>query len=169
MMRVVTATSAAYLFMAPLFTTTLHAVSVAGLIAVLLTVVGIATVWRWPIVAAACVFLTTYTLALWVEQPRVSVGPAVAVGLALFLLLQSAELTRCSRHAIVGGGVVRAQVWGWVALAGATGGTGLIAMLVARLAAGTIPLAAAPFLAALGALGTVLALATALINAGRRG
>ena len=167
MIRLVTAMAATFLFVVPVTTTTTPLVSVAALLAMLLSALGIATLWRWPVVAAACVFVADYTLALLVERTPLSTVTATAVGLVTLLLLQSAELSRCTRHATMAG-LARSQTLGWSALAAGTVGAAFLAMLLARTMAGAIPFGAAPILAALGALGAVLALATALVNGARR-
>jgi hypothetical protein len=162
MIRLPIAAAAAVLFVVPLLAAAIPPVVVTGLIAVLLATLGIATLWRWPMTAAACVFLTDYATALWVAGAPVSVVGAVGFGLVLLLLLQSAELARCTRHAVVDAGVVRSQVIGWMAFAAATLGAAALVMGLADAAATAVPFTAAPVLAAAGALGVVLSLVLAL-------
>jgi hypothetical protein len=162
MIRVAAASSAVVLFVVPYFTTPIPVVTVAGLIGLLLAAMGLATLWRWPVTAAACVFVTDYALALWVAGPSVSIVRAAGFGLALLLLLQSMELARCARHAVVDGGVARSQIVVWTAFGAATVGTAMLVMVLARAIAEAVPFTAAPLVAAAGALGVVLALAAAL-------
>ena len=162
MTRLATATFAVFLFLVPVSTTAWPGVAMAAAAALALAALGIVTTWRWPIMAAACLFATDYTAALWIAKPPVSIVTAAAVGVALLLLLQSAELSRCLRHATIGPGLVRAKLLGWLGLAGLTVATAMVLTVLARLVAGTIPFLAAPVLAAVGALGVVLALAGAL-------
>lgn len=128
----------------------------------LLSVVGIAALWRWPVTAAACVLLTAYTAALWLGDAPLRVGGAVAVGLSLVLSLASVDLARAMRRASVDGRVVRSQALAWLALAlGALAATLLLLSLAGGLAA-WIPAGTAPFLAAAGSLGVIFTLVAML-------
>jgi hypothetical protein len=162
MIRLAAATFALVLFAVPLLTAARPVVAVPGAFGLLLAVVGIASLWRWPMTAAACVFVTDYALALWVAGPSVSVVGAAGFGLALLLLLHSAEVARRARHAAVDAGVVRSQLAGWAIFGVATLGTAMLVMALARGVAAAVPFTAAPLLAAAGALGVMLALAVAV-------
>ena len=168
MTRLAAAAAAVILFVVPLVAATMSAVAMAGGIALLLAAVGIATLWRWPLTAAACIFVTNYAVALWVTGPSVSVVGAAGFGLALLLLLQSVELARCARHAALDG-VVRSQLVGWMVFGAATVGTALLIMTLARGLATTVPFTAAPLVAGAGALGVVLGVAMALTRMARSG
>jgi hypothetical protein len=159
MIRVVTAVAAAVLFVVPPLTAASPAVLVGGAVGLLLASAGIVTLWRWPITAAACVFVTDYAGALWLAGRAVSVVGAAGVGLALLLMLHSAELARGARRAAIEGALVRSQVVGWGGFVAATLGAAVLLMALASAVAATVPLAAAAILAAAGALGVVLALA----------
>ena len=152
----------------PLLTAPMLAIAVVGAIALLLATAGIVTPWRWPVTAAACVFVTNYAAALWVASASVSIVGATGVGLALLVLLRAADLARAARHALVDAGVVRSQLIGWTIFGAATLGTAAVVIVLARVVAGAIPYTAAPILAAASALGVVLALAAALTRAGSR-
>jgi hypothetical protein len=168
MTRLAPAAFAVVAFVVPLLTARSAPVIAAGLFGVLLAAVGIATLWRWPVTAAACVFMTDFAAALWLAGSPLSLVRATAFGLALLLLLESAELARCTRRSMVDVAVLRSQIVGWVAFAA---GTLAAAMLVLALAGGlvaAIPVAMAPFIAAAGALGVVLTLAAAMRGAWRR-
>jgi hypothetical protein len=160
---------AGILFVLPVLTAPVRAVAVVGAIGLLLAAVGLAGFWRWPITAAACVFVSQYATALWMRGAPPGIVGAVAFGLALLFLLQSAERGRCARQATVPAGVVRAQIaqgtsFGALALAATT----LVAVL-ADVVGSIVPFAAAPFVAAAGALGAALVLVAAMMGALRRG
>ncbi len=143
--------------------------AVIGLAGVLLIVVGMVMPWRWPIVTAACIFTTNHALALWATDAPVSFLGAAGFGLAQLGLLQSADLGRCMCAASVGAGVGRAQIARWTGFAVLTLTATMLGTGVARSLSAALPVAAAPVLAAAGALGVVVALAVAATQAGRRG
>lgn len=143
--------------------------AVIGLVALFLVVVGMAMPWRWPIITGACFFITNHALALWVTDAPVSVIGASGFGLALFGLLQYADLAQCTRAAIVGDGVVRSQIVRWVGFAILTLASTVVGLAMAGPLSAALPVASAPVLAAMGALGVVTALALAATRAGRRG
>jgi hypothetical protein len=167
--RLAAGTSAVVLFVVSLVTAPIPVVAVPGMIGLLLAAAGIATLWRWPITAAAGVFATDYALALWVARSPVGIVSAIGFGLALCLLLHSVELARCAHRATVDAGVMRSQLVGWTGFAVVTLGTTMLLVVLARGVAEAIPFAAAPLMAAAGALGVVLALALALTQVARRG
>jgi hypothetical protein len=169
MIRLAATTFAVVLFVVPLVTAPIPAVAVIGSLGLLLATVGIVALWRWPVTAAACVFLTDYAAALWIAGASVSVVSAAGFGLALLLLLQSVELARCTRHATVDPGVVRSQIVAWTGFAAGTLGTAMLVMTLAGAVAAAIPFTAAPFVAAAAAVGVALAGAAALTRAVRRG
>jgi hypothetical protein len=138
-----------------------------GLAGLALALVGMVTLWRWPVTAAACVFLTGYATSLWLADAPVSVLAATGVGLALLFLLESAELARATRGTAVGAGVVRSQALRGMAFGAATLVTALLVTTGAGALAAVVPSATAPFVAAAGALGVVLALAAAVRHATR--
>ena len=121
--------------------------------------VGIAGLWRWPLLAAACVFVIDYAGALSLARAPLGVGGAVAFGLALLLLLASIELARGCRRATVDALTIRSQIAAWLGFTTATLGATLLGLSFAGGLAASIPFAAAPFLAGLAALGVVWALA----------
>ena len=143
-------------------------VAVIGLVAVLLAVVGIVMPWRWPIITAACMFIANHAIALWVTAAPVSVLGAAGFGLAQLGLLQSADLGRCVRAATVGEGVLRSQIVRWVGFAALTVASTMLGLAVAGPVGAALPAVAAPMVAAVGALGVVIALAVAAAHAGRR-
>ncbi len=143
--------------------------AVIGLAGVLLAIVGTVMPWRWPVITAACIFTTNHALALWAVDAPVSVLGAAGFGLAQLGLHQSADLGRGMRAASVGPGVVRAQIVRWVGFAILTLASTMLGTGLARSLSAALPVAVAPMLAAVGALGVVVALAVAATQAGRRG
>ena len=162
MIRLAAVASAIVLAGVPLQAMPILVVAVFGAIGVVLTALGIVTRWRWPVTAAACVFVTDYAVALWVAGSSVNLAAAAAFGLALLGLLHGTELARCAHRASVGSGVARAHARGWMILAGVTAGSAMLAMALARGVAAALPVAVAPLVAAAGALGVVVALAAAV-------
>jgi len=162
MIRVAATAAALILFVLPQFTAPIPVVVGAGVIGLILAATGMATLWRWPVTAAACIFVTDYALTLWVAGPSVGVVEAAGFGLALFVLLQSLEVARCARHATVDAGVVRSLLVGWTGFAVATLAIAMLIMALAHGLAAAIPFAVAPLVAAACALGVMLALAVAL-------
>ena len=166
MMRLATTGFALVAFVVPMLTARPRALIVAGLIGLLLTAIGIATLWRWPITVAACVFSIAYAAAVWPAPPRPSVGGATAFGLSLLLMLHSAELARCTRRSTGAAGIIRSQTVAWLGFGAATFSAALLVMALAAGFVGSIPIAAAPLMAAAGALGTLLALAAMAMRPG---
>jgi hypothetical protein len=158
MTYVVAGFAALVLFGLPLLIVMPGAAVLVGGIAALLTVIGLALRRRGPLTVAACMFLANYTVALWVTGVPVDLTSAVGEGLALLLLLQTAELSRASHRATVDHAVVRSQVVGWAVFGAGTLVTAGAVMTVAYVLAGRLPFAFAPVVAAAGALGIVVAL-----------
>jgi len=159
MMRLAAAGFAAAAFAVPLLTARPRALLVIDLFGLLLAALGIAMLWRWPVTAAACVFLVDYAAGLWLVSISPRVIGATVFGLSLLLLLQCVELARATRGATIEAAVIRSQGRAW---AGFGAGTLAAALLLVAAAGGvvdTIPFTAAPFLAAVGALGVLLTLA----------
>jgi hypothetical protein len=142
-------------------------VAAPGALGLVFAAISVVTLRRGPGTAAACVFTADYALALWLTGPTGRLAGGVGFGLALLLLLHALELARSARGAAVDAGVVRSQLSGWAIFGVATLGIAGLVGGVARGLAGTVPLAAAPLVAALGALGVVLAVAAALTRATR--
>jgi len=166
-MRLIAASAAIVLAAVP-YATAPHAfVAAPAVLGLLLAALGVITLRRGPGTAAACIFVASYALALWVTGPSVRIVGALGFGLGVLLLLHALELARATRYAVVDPSVVRSQLGGWAIFGAATLGTAALVMAGARVLAGTVPLAAAPLVAALGALGVVLALAAALTRAAR--
>ena len=167
MIRIPAALFALVLFAVPCAIAPLKPVVVVGVAGLALAGAGIGGLWRWPVIAAACVFLTEYAGALSLARAPLGVGGAVAFGLALLLLLASIELGRGLRRATVDARVIRSQVAVWLGFITATLGAAWLGLSFAGGLAASIPFAAAPFLAGLAALGVVLALAAIVKGRGR--
>jgi hypothetical protein len=160
MIRALSALVALSLFAIPWAIAPVKPIALAGGVGLGLAAFGIGGLWRWPALAAACAFLVEYAGALALARPPVAVGGALAFGLALTLLLASVELARGCRGARVDSRVPWSQVSGCLGFAAPTLGVSLLGLALSGGLAASIPSAAAPLLAGLGALGVVLALAT---------
>ena len=159
MIRIPAAVLALVLFAIPCAIAPLKPVVVVGVLGLALAAAGIGALWPWLVIAAACVLSTEYATALVLARAPLGVGSALAFGLALALLLASIALGRGLRHATVNARVIRSQIAVWLGFITATLGATLLGLSLAGGLAASIPFAAAPFLAALAALGVVLALA----------
>lgn len=166
MIRVPAAVFALVLFAIPWLTAPVRPILVIGVLGLVAAAVGIGGLWRWPVTAAACLFLLDYAAALWLARAPMRVDSAVAFGLALLLLLESIELGRALRRATIETRVVRSQLTAWSGFAVATLAATLLGLSLAGAFVASIPFAAAPFIAGAAALGVILAL-TAIVK-GRR-
>ena len=164
MIRLPAAAFTVVLFVVPLLTSPRPPVLVTGLVGLFLASVAIVGLWRGPATAAACVFLIDYAGALWMAGGSVSVGAAATFGLSLLLLLESVQLGRSLRHASVDVRVVRSQIAGWMGFGVATVAAAMLGLALAGALVVSIPLAAAPFVAAAAALGVVLTLAATVVG-----
>ena len=168
MIRLAVAAFAIALSTAPLLVAPIRLVGVAGLVGLLLAAAGIIAFWRWPVTAAACVFLVEYALALLVAEGASNIVGATAFGVGILVFLQSADLAVRTRRAEVGRAVLWSQLSLWAALAAGMLVTALLAVAAAQALAAMLPFAATPFLAAAGALGVMIALAVLISQAARR-
>ncbi|HEV8530922.1 MAG TPA: hypothetical protein VGT00_05870 [Methylomirabilota bacterium] len=159
MIRLLGAAVAVVLSAAPVLIMPVQAVAVIALVGLLLATVGVAAFWRWPVTAAACVFLADYAAALWGAAGPVNVAGAAGFGLALLFMLESADLARRVRRAAVDGAVIRSHLGRWSGFGAATLGSAALAVALASALATPIPAAIAPLLAAGGALGVITTIA----------
>ena len=159
---------AVVLFALTLRTAFIEPLIVIGVAALALVVVGLLLPWRWPFVAAACLFLTGHALALWGMDAPIDIPGGLGFGLALLFLLHAGHAGRAMRGASVGARVLREQFAGWVRFAVVTLLTAMLGMGLAAPLSGLLPAALAPLLAATGAVGVVAALALAATRTGRR-
>jgi hypothetical protein len=167
MMRVTVALVAIVLFALPLACAPGAPIVAIGLVGVILVTLGMATLWRWFVSAAACVFLVEYAAALWLAAAAVNVVMALGFGVGLFVLLHAMELAGRVHRAAVDTGVFSAQINRWMSFGGGVFAAAILAIALAGGFATSIPPAAAPLLAAVGALGAVMALAVLVIRAAR--
>ena len=167
MIRLLAITFAVVLFVLPLLRRPVPAMAVTGSVGLLLAALATITRWRWPATAAACVFLTDYAAALWMARAPVNVVGAAGFGLALLLLLQSADLARRVRGATADATLVLSEVGRWIGLGTAALVAVVLAVALANSLATTVPAAASPLLAAAGAVGAVLSLAVVIVRAGK--
>src|SRR5262245_15219413 len=94
MMRGLAVIGAGLLSALPLFIAPVPPVGWIGLIAVLLTLVGISVRAQWAVTSAACVLLVQYAVGLSLSGPPVDFVQALAFGLVLLMLLQAADFAR---------------------------------------------------------------------------
>jgi hypothetical protein len=167
MARLAAAAFACAAFAMPLLVARERAVAAIGAMGVLLAVLGIAAGWRWPITGAAGVFLVAYTAALLRAEAAPGVVVSAGLGLAIFLLLQSADLARRARHASPGLAVLLAQLRRWLVLGGAVLAAAVLGVGLAVALAPALPAAAAPFVAGAGAFGIVATIAAIVVRAAR--
>ena len=159
MTRLLAAAAAGVLFLLLRLTTPAPPVIVVGLLAVALSAVAIAATWRWAATSAAVLFLIGYATALGIERRPVDVGAALGFGLALLLLLGAVDLSARARGAILHGRVVGATLGRFLGLGVGALAAALLAMTLATVLATVLTSAAAPLLAAAGALAFVWSLA----------
>ena len=82
MIRAVAAAAALVVFMVPLLATPTLSIAVPGGFALILAMAGIVASWRWPVTAAACVFVIDYAAAV-TGQRHDATMPAMARILSL--------------------------------------------------------------------------------------
>jgi len=165
-MSLVAAGAAAALFLVAVLTSPRPGVAALGAVGLALAGAGILARWLRLVSVAAATLVAAYAAALSISRPAASIATGAMFGLGVLVLLQAAEFGRCTRHGHVGTGVVRQQVAGWLRLAAGTLGLVAVGATAAGTMARSVPPAAAPVLAAAGALGVVFA--TALVIAGDR-
>ncbi|HUK62636.1 MAG TPA: hypothetical protein VLV15_04860, partial [Dongiaceae bacterium] len=133
--------------------------TVAALAGLLLAAAAIIARWRWLVTPVACVFLAVYTGALVGAGAPLAIVPALGFGLALVVLLEAADLAIRVRGVTVEGGVIRWALARWIGLGGGVFVAAVLTVAMAGSLAETLPDAAAPLLAAAGALVSVLIVA----------
>lgn len=148
------------LLAAPSWLVVLPAAAGAGL-----AVSGILTFSTALVTGSALVFLVELAVALWLSAPQNAFALAVAFGLALGLLLQSVELARRLRGAAFDAAVPLVEVRHWIQTGIAAIVACMAAIGIATAITGLLPFVAYPFVAAAGALGTLLALARSAAGA----
>jgi hypothetical protein len=167
MIRLLAAVVAVAVYAAPLAVLPMAVTALVGLAPLAVVAAAIAGRWRPPATAGACLFAVEYATALWVAGRPVDVFGAAAFGLAVLVLLEAVDLACRTRGATLGPGVVRAQVARWTALALVTLASAALATTLAVPLASAVPGAAAPLVAAAGALGVIGVLARGVVGASR--
>lgn len=113
---------------------------------------------------AAGLTLIAYAGALWITAALVAVGPALAFGLVLALLLMVVGFAAQFREAPVDAAVIQGQLRAWLAMTALAG----LAAVALALAGGVLilrlPAGVYPVLAALGALAAVVGGRAALLG-----
>jgi hypothetical protein len=115
-----------------------------------------------PLVAAgAALALIDYGLALWLTAAPADPLGAALFGVALVLVLETADFHRRFRGAIVSAAALRGQAFRWAvgAVLGLVAATALAALALVGL---RLPPGMAPLLAAAGAIGVIAGVAGAL-------
>jgi hypothetical protein len=169
MMRGLALIGTALLAGLPLAIAPLAPVGWIGLIAVLLVLVGISIGGQWAVTAAACILLVEYTLSLSLSGPPVDFVQALAFGLILLMVLQSADFARRVGSAAIDRAARRAHLRRWLTVGAGTLAATVSALAIAGLVGAALPPAAAPVGAALGGFGVLLALAGLVRRAAREG
>jgi hypothetical protein len=167
MIRLVPLVFAGAAFAVPVLASQERAVAAIGLVGLLLAMSGIIGSWRWPITGAAGAFLLAYAVALLVADPPPSIAVSAGLGLAIFLLLQSADLAFRTRRTAADLTVLLVQFGRWILLGGGVLMTAVLGLGLAAALAASLPAAASPFLAAAGALGIVISIAAIVARAAR--
>ena len=161
MMRLLAVVAALVLFTASVTAAPLRPIVAGGGVALLFALAGIVTLRRWLASMAAGLFAANYALALRLTDAKVDVIGSAAFGFGLLLLLQPLEVARCRRRA-ADLGVTRSQLTGWLVFGVVIPGVVVLTFGLSHGLASSVPLLAAPLLAAAGAIGVLLGLAAAL-------
>jgi len=131
--------------------TTVAALGGAALVVCVLGILGAVRVVVGGIVLA----LAEYALALWIRGGPPRLADAALLGVALLLLLESADFGRRAHRAALGPGVLRAQLGSW-ALSGAL--AGIVAWLATTAASAASAAVRLPWAPAVAAAGAIIAL-----------
>ncbi|HEY7038263.1 MAG TPA: hypothetical protein VID28_05395 [Methylomirabilota bacterium] len=157
MIRLLAAVSAVALYGLTALTSPL--VLGAALAGLLPAAAAIVTRWRGMATVAACGFLIVYAAALSIERKTPDVASALALGLGLVIFTDAVDLSARLRGATVEGSVVRRALGRWIGLGLGVGVVAIPLAATSSALAASVPDAAAPLLAAAGALASVLILA----------
>jgi hypothetical protein len=160
-MRRLAAVLSAILVGSPLLIVSSPAVLALGAAALTLCVLGILV--ATPVLVGGMVLaLGEYTLALWLAGGPPRLAGAALLGVVLVLLLETADFGRRARRAMLGPGLLAAQLRAWALLAALTGIGALAASTGASVASNAVRLPWAPAVAATGVAVTLVAVALAL-------
>ena len=145
----------------PLLIAPSPAVVALGAAALIVCILGI-LVATHVLAAGVVLALAEYTLALWIGggPPRLAGG--VVLGVVLLLLVETADFGRRAHGAVIGPGVVLAQLRAWALFGSLAGGVAVLASAVASVASAAVRLPWAPAVAAAGAAVALVGVALAL-------
>ena len=145
----------------PLLIAPSPAVVALGAAALIVCILGI-LVATHVLVAGVVLALAEYTLALWIGggPPRLAGG--VVLGVVLLLLVETADFGRRAHGAVIGPGVVLAQLRAWALFGSLAGMVAVLASVVASVASAAVRLPWAPAVAAAGAAVALVGVALAL-------
>jgi hypothetical protein len=160
-MRRVSAVLALVLVSYPLLIASSTAVVALGAAAMILCGLGILI--AMPVLVGGMVLaLGEYTLALWIAGGPPRLAGAVFLGVVLVLLLETADFGGRARRAVIGPGVLLAQIRSWASLGVLTGMVVLAASAAASVASTAVRLPWAPAVAAAGVAVALVGVALAL-------
>jgi hypothetical protein len=146
----------------PLLIAPTRAVLVIGLLATALCAFGLLVRSTAVVVGCGVLALGQYTLALWLSTGPPRLASAVLVGVALLLLVETADFSRRVRNATLGPKLVASQVRYWAAFSALAGAVALVAAGLATAASVMVSLPWSPAFAAAGAAAALLAVAVGL-------
>jgi hypothetical protein len=149
----------------PLLITPARSVLVIGLGALALFALGLVVRSGALVTAGGVLALGQYAFALWLGAGSPRLAGAVIFGVALVLLLETADFSRRVRGATLGPGLVASQVRYWVGFAALASAVALLAAVLATAASAVVRLPWAPAFAAGGAAAALVAVTVALRRA----
>jgi hypothetical protein len=124
---------------------------------------GLGILIATPVLVGGMVLaLGEYTLALWIAGGSPRLAGAVFLGVVMVLLLETADFGRRAHRAVIGPGVLLAQIRSWASFGALTGMVVLVASAAASVASTAVRLPWAPAVAAAGAAVALVGVALAL-------
>jgi hypothetical protein len=145
----------------PLLIAPSAAVLALGALALIVCVLGI-LVATHVLVAGVVLALAEYMVALWMGGGPPRLAGAVSLGVVLLLLVETADFGRRAHRAVIGPGVVLAQLRSWALLGALAGTVAVLVSVVASVASTVIRVPWAPAVAAAGAAVALVGVALAL-------
>jgi hypothetical protein len=145
----------------PLLIAPSPAVVALGGAALIVCILGI-LVATHVLVAGVVLALAEYTLALWLSGGPPRLVGAVLLGVVLLLLVETSDFGRRAHGAVIGPGVVLAQLRAWALFASLAAGVAVLASALASVASTAVRLPWAPAVAAAGAAVALVGVALAL-------
>jgi hypothetical protein len=145
----------------PLLIAPSTAVLALGAVALIVCVLGI-LVATHVLIAGVVLALAEYMVALWMGGGPPRLAGAVSLGVVLLLLVETADFGRRAHRAVIGPGLVLAQLRSWALLGALAGTVAVLVSVVASVASTVIRLPWAPAVAAAGAAVALVGVALAL-------